>query len=231
MQSVLDDLHAEGVALADFLDEVEALRHLSKARVVAVEVGGVLTVVDDEELGASGVSACVGHAQHTFVVVLVVAVKLAVDGVSRSTTSNALRASTLGHKPWNHAVKLQSLVKALLGELDEVRDRVGRVFLKKLHGHRAVVGVNLGVHAAKMHHPRTKKEPPMIGRLLSKKNSQEESECQFVCNACVGLGRFWLFLSGIGRLSLSCKRDLEEVRGTLDSQFLKFLDKCHVILP
>ena len=66
--------------------------------------------------------------------------------------SNALRTSTLGHKPGDHAVKLQFLVKALLGELHEVRDRVGRVFLKKLHGHCAVVGVNLGVHATKMHH-------------------------------------------------------------------------------
>ena len=150
--SVFDDFHAEGVALADLLDEVEAFRHLAKTRVVAVEVCGVLTVVDDEKLRAACVSACVGHAQHALVVVLVLPIELAVDGVPRSTASNALRAPTLGHKPWDHAVKLQSLVKALFGELHKVRDRVGRVLLKKLHGHAAVVGVNLGVHAAKMHH-------------------------------------------------------------------------------
>ena len=93
--SVLDYLHAEGVALVDFLDEVEALRDLAKAGVVAVEVGGVFAVVDDEELRAASVSACMGHAQHTFVVELVVSVELAVDGVARSSAADALR-----HPPW-----------------------------------------------------------------------------------------------------------------------------------
>ena len=59
-------------------DEVEAF---CQTRVVAVEVCGVLAVVDDEELGTACVSACVGHAQHTFVVELVVSVEFAVDGV------------------------------------------------------------------------------------------------------------------------------------------------------
>lgn len=151
--SVLDHLHAESVALVDLLNEVEAFRDLAKAGVVAVEVGGVFTVVDDEELRASSVSACVGHAEHALVVELVVSVELAVDGVARSSAPDALRTSTLGHKPGDHAVKLQALVETFFGKLDEVGHCVGRVFLKKLHGHRAVVGVNLGVHAAKMHHP------------------------------------------------------------------------------
>ena len=152
-ESTLDNLHAEGVALVDLLNEVEAFCDFAKAGVVAVEVGGVLAVVDDEELGAAGVSACVGHAQHALVVVLVVAVELAVDGVSRSATADALRTPTLGDKPGNDAVELEAFVETFFGKLDEVGDRVRGVLLKKLHGHRAVVGVNLGVHAAKMHHP------------------------------------------------------------------------------
>lgn len=151
--SVLNHLHAEGVALVDFLDEVEALRDLSKAGVVAVKVGGVFAVVDDEELGAAGVAACVGHAQYTLVVKLVFPVELAVDGVARSSTADALRTSALYHKAWDDAVELEAFVETFFGKLDEVGHRVGCVLLKKLHGHRTVVGVNLGIHATKMHHP------------------------------------------------------------------------------
>ena len=155
--SVLNYLHTEGVALVDLFDEVEALGDLAKAGVVAVEVGGVLTVVNDEELGAASVSACVGHAQHPLVMKLVLTVELAVDGVARSAAADALRTPTLGHKPGDDAVELEAFVETFFGKLDEVGHRVGGVLLKKLHGHRAVVGVNLGVHAAKMHHSKTKK--------------------------------------------------------------------------
>ena len=146
------DFHAEGVALGDFLHEVEALGDLAEARVVAVEVRRVLPVVHDEELRASGVAAGVGHAQHPFVVVLVVPVQLAVDGVPGSAAANALGASALRHEAWNHAVELQALVEAFFGELHEVGHGVGRVLFKKLHGHGAVVGVNRCSHGAKMHH-------------------------------------------------------------------------------
>ena len=62
--------------------------------VVAIQVRRVLAVVHDEELRASRVAAGVGHAQHPFVVVLVVPVQLAVDGVPGSATADAL-----GHPP------------------------------------------------------------------------------------------------------------------------------------
>ena len=124
--------------------------------------GGVLAVVDDEELGAACVSACVGHAQHALVVELVFSVELAVDGVAGSSAADALRTSTLGHKPRNDAVELEAFVETFFGKLDEVGHRVGGVLLKKFHGHRSVVGVNLGVHAAKMHHP---SKPTPIFRL------------------------------------------------------------------
>ena len=144
------DDHTEGVALIDFFDDVEAFRHFAKTRVVAVQVCGVLAVVDDEELGPAGVSACMGHAEHTFVVILVLAIKFAVDGVAWTSTANSLGASPLGNEPRNDPMKLQSLVKAFLGQLDKVRNRIGGVLLKKLHGHCAVVRVNFCIHGAKM---------------------------------------------------------------------------------
>ena len=47
----------------DLLNEVNPFCDLAKAGVAAVEVGGVLAVVDDEELRAAGVAGLRGHAQ------------------------------------------------------------------------------------------------------------------------------------------------------------------------
>ena len=150
--SVVDDLNAEGVALVDLFHNVDALSNLPKAGVVAVEVCGVFAVVDNEELRSSSVSACMGHAEHTLVVVLVVAIKLAINGVSGASASDALRTPSLSNKPWNDPVEFQPFVEALLGELDEVGHCVGGILFKKFHGHAAVVGVNFCLHGAKMHH-------------------------------------------------------------------------------
>ena len=146
------NLDTEGVTLGDFLHEVESFSDFAEARVVAVEVRGVLPVVHDEELRASGVPSGVGHAQHPFVVVLVVPVQLAVDGVPGSAASDALGTSALRHKAGNHTVKLQALIEAFFGELHEVGHSLGRVLFEELHGHGAVVGVNRCSHGAKMHH-------------------------------------------------------------------------------
>ena len=135
--------------MVDLFHDVQPLRDLPKTRVVAVEVRCVFAVVDDEELRASSVSSSVGHAEHAFVMVLVVAVELAVNRVTWPSASDALRTTSLGHKSWDDPVELQSFVEPFFGELDEVGHGVGGILLKKLHGHGAVVGVNLCVHGAK----------------------------------------------------------------------------------
>lgn len=146
------DVHAKGVSLLDFVDDVQAIHHLAEARVVSVEVRCILPVVHDEELRPAGVSASVCHAQHALVVVLVVPIQFAVNGVPRPSIADAVRASSLGHKPWDDAVKLEPLIEAFFGQLDEVGDGVGSIFLEKFHGHDAVVGVNRCVHEAKVEH-------------------------------------------------------------------------------
>lgn len=92
------------------------------------------------------------HAEDPFVVVLVLSIQLTVDGVARSAASDALRTPSLGNKPGDDPVEFQAFVEALLGQFDKVGHRLGGVFLEKLHGHGALVGVNFRVHGTKMHH-------------------------------------------------------------------------------
>ena len=92
------------------------------------------------------------HAEDPFVVVLVLSIQLTVDGVARSAASDAMRTTSLGDKPGDDPVEFQAFVEALLGQFDKVGHRLGGVFLEKLHGHGALVGVNFRVHGTKMHH-------------------------------------------------------------------------------
>ena len=124
------DLHAEGVALVDLFYDVQPLSDLPKTRVVAVEVRGVFAVVDDEELRASSVASSVGHAEHAFFVVLIVAIEFAVNRVTGPSAADALRTTTLGDKSGDDPVELQPFVEPFFGKLDEVGHGVGRILFK-----------------------------------------------------------------------------------------------------
>ena len=119
---------------------------------ISVEVRCVFTIMHDKKLRSAGVSASMGHAQHTFVVVLVVPIEFAVNGVPWSPIADAVRAPSLGYEAWDDAVKLEPLIEPFFGQLDKVGDGVGGVVLKKFHGHDAVVGVNRCVHETKVEH-------------------------------------------------------------------------------
>ena len=100
----------------------------------------------NKELRTTGVAPRVRHGQHAQIVVLVVAVQFAVDGVARTAVSDAVGAAALCDESGNDAVKFQTIVEAFSREFDEVGDRVRCVLFKEFHGHGAAVGGDFCVH-------------------------------------------------------------------------------------
>ena len=145
-KSVLDDLDRERIALRDLRHNVQPLSNLAEARVIAVQMRRRLAAVYNEELRPTGVASGVSHGQHAQIVVLVIAVQFAVDGVAGTAVADAVGAATLCHESGNDTVKLQAFVEAVLREFDEVGDRVWSVLFKEFHGHGAAVGGDFCVH-------------------------------------------------------------------------------------
>jgi hypothetical protein len=78
--------------------------------------------------------------------VLVFAVQFAIDLIAWSSASNALWASSLSDESRDDAMKLQTIVEAVLSELDKVGDRFRCVLFKEFHGHGAAVGGDFSLH-------------------------------------------------------------------------------------
>lgn len=127
---------------SDLVNDFQSFIHLTKTGVVAVEVFGVVAVVADEELGAAGVAARVGHGKYAAVMVLVIAGEFAVDFVARPPRAVAVGAAALDHEVGYDAVKGEAIIKALVREVDEVLDGVGSVFLEEPDLHNALLGVD-----------------------------------------------------------------------------------------
>nr|GFC12928.1 hypothetical protein [Tanacetum cinerariifolium] len=120
-------------------------------RVHAVEVGGILAVVHDEELRAAGIFAGVGHAQHAPVVVLVVAAGFALDFVAGAAGAGLAFGAGLGvgvaalnHKIRDDAVKFGAVIEAFAGQVKEVLNGIRRVLLVELNFHDALGRVDFG---------------------------------------------------------------------------------------
>ena len=47
-------------------------------------------------------------------------------------------------------MKLEPVIKAILGKLDKIRNRFGCIFFEKLHGQCAVVGNDFSLHGTKV---------------------------------------------------------------------------------
>src|SRR5262249_20240158 len=133
------------VALADLVDDVEALRHLTEDGVLAVEVR--LGRVADEELRAPRVAPGVGHRQRPAHVPFRGGVDLALDVVAGAAGAGAERAAALDHKVVDHPVEREPVVEGPLHLLpglgvdpfplsgrqaDEVGDGAGGVGLEQL---------------------------------------------------------------------------------------------------
>ena len=145
-ESVLDDLDRKRIALRYLHNDVQSFSHLAETGVVAIQMRRRFAAVNNEELGSTGVASGVRHGQHAQIVVLVVTVQFAVDGVARTAVADAVGAAALCHESGNDTVKLQAFVEAVLREFDEVGDRVWSVLFKEFHGHGAAVGGDFCVH-------------------------------------------------------------------------------------
>jgi hypothetical protein len=111
--------------------------------VVTVQVGGVVSTVAYEKLGTAGVATGMCHRQYAAIVVLVVAIQLALDGVTRSPGTCAIGASALDHKVRDHPMKSETVVKALFGQFHKIGYGFWGILLVKLYFHYTFTGVYL----------------------------------------------------------------------------------------
>lgn len=85
-----------------------------------------------------------GHRQYSPIVILIVAIELAFDGVTGATVTHSVRASALDNEVGNNAVKGESVVKSFLGQRDEIFYGIWSVFLEESDLHDAFCGVDFG---------------------------------------------------------------------------------------
>src|SRR5215510_14374479 len=121
----VDDLHGlHLVALLDAVHDVHARGDLAEDGVLAVEkMRGSEGDVELAPCGVGILAACHGH--HPTIVLLLV--ELGLDLVARPARAVALGITALHHESGLHAMEGEPVVEALLGEGDEVLDRLGRI--------------------------------------------------------------------------------------------------------
>jgi hypothetical protein len=142
------DVAAAGASGLESLDDVQALvvSDLAEDDVATIEPRG--DNGGDEELGAVGVGASVGHGQQTGLVVLQLEVLigklLAVDGLAAGTVT-AGEVTTLEHEVGDDSVERRALVaKALLAgaESTEVLSGLGDNIIEEVEGDAARLLLN-----------------------------------------------------------------------------------------
>src|SRR5258708_24703821 len=100
-----------GVALAEAVDDLHAAAHTAKDAVLAVEVGG--GAEGDEELGAVGVAAGVGHGEDAGAVMREgERARLVVELVAGAACARAGGVAALGHEAADDAVEGGAVVEA-----------------------------------------------------------------------------------------------------------------------
>ena len=104
----------------------------------------------DVELRAAGVATGMGHGQGAGLVLLLV--DLAIDLVAGAAGTGhaagaftAVGASPLGHEAGDDAVKGQTVVEAILGQLHEVGDGVRGIGFEQLELDQACFSVHQGL--------------------------------------------------------------------------------------
>lgn len=107
------------ISLADLIDDVLAVRYLTKYRVLTIEVGS--GYVGDEKLRTVGAGAGVGHREYAGRAVAQIGMKFVGEFVAGATTSGTSGVAALDHEICDHAVEGDAIVIAALGEIEEVR--------------------------------------------------------------------------------------------------------------
>lgn len=140
---LVDDHRLNLIALTDIVDHIQAFHHFAEAGVVAIKVGGIVAAVADEELRPPGVPSGVGHRQYATVVVLIAAIELTIDGVTRAATAITTRATALNDKVGDDTVERQPIVVAIFREFNKVSNGVRGIFVVEFDFHRALFGFNI----------------------------------------------------------------------------------------
>jgi hypothetical protein len=114
---------SDGIAGGDGIDDVLALSDFTEDAVFAVEPGGGF--VSDEELGAVGAGAGVGHGEDSGLGVFEGGIEFIAELVAGIAGAGAEGAAALDHEIGNDAVELEAIVVTAFGEISEVGDGHG----------------------------------------------------------------------------------------------------------
>lgn len=109
---------------------------------VSVQVTRGCAGMADEELGPAGIATRVGHRQYSTVVVLILTIEFAINGIARAPVADAVRAPALNDKVRDDTMERESIVKALFGQGNEVVNGFGSVLLKEFYLHDALPGMD-----------------------------------------------------------------------------------------
>src|SRR5690606_32554921 len=124
------------------VNDIHVFHNPSEARVMAVKVGCVIAAVADEELGTACIPSSVCHGKNAPVMVLVAAIQLALDGVSRTARTGAGRVTALDHEVRYHPVKRHPVIEAGFRKLKEVSYSSWCIGVIKMDCHVAFFGLN-----------------------------------------------------------------------------------------
>ena len=133
---------AAWVALRDGIDHIHAFHDFAKHGVFAVEMRR--GEVGDEKLRTIRMWARIRHRQNTGATVLQAGVKFVFELVAGTAAAGAFGIAALHHEVFDHAVEGRVVVKAVLGQEDEVINGVRHFVGKKLNGEVAFAGVEDG---------------------------------------------------------------------------------------
>ena len=135
----LDDI-VLGDAVDDFL--VIAADHGAEYSVLAIQVRR--RAVGDEKLAAVGAWSCIGHRQDAGLVVTQFGHEFVFEVVAGTAHAAALRTAALDHEIADDAMKLQSIIVAALGQVDEIGNGDGGLIGKKVDIDGAFAGFHDG---------------------------------------------------------------------------------------
>ena len=130
--------------MPDLVNHFVTFHHMTEASVHAIEMLSVLAVVANKELTTARVFACMRHREYATVVILARSAGLTFDSVSRATGAYTRVAhitregtSTLNDKTRNDTMEMKPVIEMLFGQLNEIINGIGHLFLVEFNFHGA----------------------------------------------------------------------------------------------